>query len=433
MKRGSPLIWIMTLSVVLRLASALYQGNEVVPTPGAHDQISYDALARRVVEGHGFSFEEGWWPATQAGEPTAHWSYLQVLYLTFIYTAFGFQPIVARVIQAMIAGLIQPWLTWRISKRLFGEKAALAAALISALYGYFVYYAGALMSETFHILGLLWVCDLLTGSLAGRTDSGHGGRQTRTWVGLGCALVIATTTRQVTFLLIPVLVAWSFWERWRGSSSRGLRGSGLSGLARGWAIALLVLLLAVLPFTLRNYRAFGSFVLLNTNAGFAFYWANHPSQGTSFRSILEEGPRAYLELIPKDLRALGEAELNSRLLNDGLGFVRDDPVRFLWLSVSRLKDYFKFWPSRESSPISNLVRVGSFGLCLPLILLGIWTAISGFGLRDSPTGRSILLLLLVCLTYSSIHLASWSLIRYRIPVDAVLLLFSGLGLFRLLV
>ena len=30
--------------------------------------------------------------------------------------------------------------------------------------------------------------------------------------------------------------------------------------------------------------------------------------------------------------------------------------------------------------------------------------------------------------YSLIHLFSWALIRYRLPIDAVLLIFAGLGL-----
>ena len=34
--------------------------------------------------------------------------------------------------------------------------------------------------------------------------------------------------------------------------------------------------------------------------------------------------------------------------------------------------------------------------------------------------------------YISIHLLSWALVRYRLPVDAVFLLFSSLAMVRLL-
>jgi hypothetical protein len=35
--------------------------------------------------------------------------------------------------------------------------------------------------------------------------------------------------------------------------------------------------------------------------------------------------------------------------------------------------------------------------------------------------------MLFALMYTFIHLLSWSLIRYRLPVDAVLLVFAGLA------
>ncbi|MFN2118430.1 MAG: hypothetical protein ACK2T1_12185, partial [Candidatus Promineifilaceae bacterium] len=111
------LFLIIAVAVVLRLFSAIYQGNQVVALPGIWDQLSYDGLAQRVVAGYGFNFAEGHWPVTRAGEPTAHWSYLYTMYLAVVYAIFGHQPVVARVIQAIVAGALQIWLTWRIGRR----------------------------------------------------------------------------------------------------------------------------------------------------------------------------------------------------------------------------------------------------------------------------------------------------------------------------
>jgi fumarate reductase subunit D len=41
------------------------------------------------------------------------------------------------------------------------------------------------------------------------------------------------------------------------------------------------------------------------------------------------------------------------------------------------------------------------------------------------------LLLLFVAVYTAIHLLSWALIRYRLPVDAVMLVFAGLALVEL--
>ena len=40
------LIAIIVVSVLLRLAAAIYLGNNVTDMPGTFDQISYDALAQ---------------------------------------------------------------------------------------------------------------------------------------------------------------------------------------------------------------------------------------------------------------------------------------------------------------------------------------------------------------------------------------------------
>ena len=52
------ILTVIIIAVLLRLASAFYQGNTITDLPGIFDQISYDGLARRVIEGHGFSFAE---------------------------------------------------------------------------------------------------------------------------------------------------------------------------------------------------------------------------------------------------------------------------------------------------------------------------------------------------------------------------------------
>src|SRR4051794_29657856 len=46
------LLTIAGLAVLLRVATALYLGDTAQPMSGAFDQVSYDALAQRVLAGH---------------------------------------------------------------------------------------------------------------------------------------------------------------------------------------------------------------------------------------------------------------------------------------------------------------------------------------------------------------------------------------------
>jgi hypothetical protein len=193
-------------------------------------------------------------------------------------------------------------------------------------------------------------------------------------------------------------------------------------LCRGALLSIVVLGLVVFPWTVRNYFAFQRFVLLNTNAGFAFYWGNHPIHGTDFVPILS----SYGELIPEDLRALNEADMDRALLQLGLKSVLEEPVRYVLLSLSRFREYFKFWPSSASSDMSNLSRVLSFGLFLPFFIGGILLSLIRAKTYNLKPGVS--LILIFAAGYTIIHLLTWTLIRYRLPVDALLISFAGLAL-----
>ena len=425
------LIAIIVLAIVLRVFSAIYQGNTVTDLPGVYDQISYDGLARRLIDGYGFSFAEGHWPATRAGEPTAHWSYLYTIYLAVVYKIFGTSPLIARIIQALIAGIFQSWLTYRIAKRIFGTLVGLLAAFINAVYIYFFYYAGSLITETFYITCILWIFDASFRIIDKKRISTEPDWKVNylQWLELGLAISLTVLLRQLFLLFLPFLFIWIWWNEPHHLENTRWKGRLHWPALRGLAISTGILALMILPFAIRNYQAFDTFVLLNTNAGFAFFWGNHPIHGTSFMPLLPGGAQQYYDLIPKELLPLNEAKLDKALLSLGIQFVLDDPVRFILLSISRIKEYIKFWPSSDSGLISNISRVGSFGITLPFILYGLWLEATRVWKSQTSTERwSVVLLLCFALVYTSIHLISWTLIRYRLPVDAILLIFAALGI-----
>lgn len=428
------LLAIVGVSVVMRAVTAVYLGDTVDSLPGIDDQISYHVLAHRLLQGHGFSFPLAWWPSTFPDAPTAHWSYLYSLYLAAVYGVVGDHPLIARLIQAVAAGVLHPWLAWRLGRRLFGPSAGLVAAGLSACYAYFAYYGGALMTEAFTILAVLWMLDLATGMAA---DARVGVRDAsarstvlpppvHVWLLLGLAIGIAALLRQVVLLFVPFLFAWLLWVLGQPSSpdDRCSRASRWRGVLAGLLVTTAVVAVLILPWTVRNYWAFGRLVPLNTNAGFAFFWANHPIHGTDFVPLLPAG--TYPRLIPPELLALDEAALDQVLLREGLRIVADDPGRYALLSASRVKELFKFWPSSDSGLVSNVARVLSFGVCLPLMLYGLYLAWFRFE-RCAVAGQrpGIVLLCLFVVVHTGIHLLSWSLIRYRLPVDAVLLVFAA--------
>lgn len=409
---------ILFLSVLLRVTVALAMGNDVVELPGIFDQISYHNLALRVAGGHGFSFGQLWWPITPADAPTAHWSFLYTLYLALVYGIAGPQPIIARILQALIVGILHPYIVYRIGEKLFTKTVGLLAAFITAVYVYFFYYGAALMTEPFYITAILFSLYFsmqLTESASKKQD---------VWLGiaLGISIGVALLLRQVYLLFLPLLFLWIWIARFQ-------RSRNLPVLSTALSFALIVLF--ILPVTLYNQSRFDRFVLLNTNSGYAFFWGNHPIYGTKFIPIMSTS--TYQDLIPEEVRHLNEAELDRELLRRGIQFVLDDPGRYILLSLSRIPPYFVFWYSSTSSTLSNISRIASFGVMLPFMIYGLVSSIKKnaakkgnrfLNLFISPQG----LLMVFTIVYSAVHILTWTLVRYRLPVDAVLIPFAGLAL-----
>jgi 4-amino-4-deoxy-L-arabinose transferase-like glycosyltransferase len=387
------LAFVLFVAVLVRIPMAFYMGDQVTVLPGIHDQISYDALARSLLAGQGYRFTEHWYPFTPANTPTAHWSFLYPLYLAGIYRLIGYHPLGARLFQGIVGGALMCLFIYLIGRRIVSERVALLGAGLAAVYGYFIYYSVALMTETFFIVMVL-LCLLVSLQLKDEPSLAR-------WILLGLSLGVATLIRQTILLFAPVLFVWLFWE--------------LKGRIRLWhfVVSLGMIVLLITPWTMRNYHVYRQFLPLNSNAGYALYASNHPHLGTDWRNENIVVP------VPEELAGQNEAAINHALLRKGIGFVLEDPGRYLWLILDKALEYFQFWPSSQSSSISNLARVLSFGLYMPFMLLGLLLSLSHW--------RNYIPLYLFATVHTGIHLISWPSIRYRLPVDAVLMLFAGLA------
>lgn len=392
------LLLILVVSVVIRIPVALYMGDEVTVLPGIHDQVSYDALANSLLAGRGYSFPEDWYPFTPADTPTSHWSFIYPLYLAGVYALTGYHPIVARLIQAVVGGALMCLLVYRMGRRVVNEETGLVAAGLVAVYGYFIYYNAALMTETFFIVLVLLTLYL-----------GIELKENPTlirWVGLGVSLGLAALVRQTILLFAPFLLLWLFIE---------LRGRGI----RWWHFTLPIVVIFVLitPWTIRNYYVYNEFLLLNSNAGYALFASNHPNLGTDWRNDVVVVP------VPNELRGQNEAQLDRALARKGIEFILADPERYVLLTLDKTLEYFWFWPSSTSSRISNINRVLSFGLYLPFMLVGFYLSLARW--------RNFLPLYLFIVIHTGVYLLSWPAPRYRLIVDAVAMVFAALAVLEL--
>jgi len=389
---------ILVAAILIRIPIALLMGDQVTVLPGIQDQVSYDALAHSLLDGRGYNFTEYWYPFTPANTPTAHWSFLYPLYLAGIYALTGYHPLVARLVQAVVGGALICFLVYLIGRRVADEVTGLVGAALAAVYGYFIYYNVALMTETFFIVLVLLTLYLSIELKENPTPL--------RWISLGFSLGLAGLLRQTVLLFVPFLLFWLFLE---------LRTRGIRWWYFAFPVAIIVLMIA--PWTIRNYLVYREFLLLNSNAGYALYASNNPKMGRDWRNDLVVVP------VPEDLKGQNEAQLDRALTRRGIEFIRADPERYLWLTLDKTLEFFWFWPSSASSRISNINRVLSFGLYLPFMLAGLYLSFSRW--------RSFVVLYLFITIHTGIHLLSWPAPRYRLAVDAVSMVFAGLAILEL--
>ena len=452
---SSAFISVLIISVLLRVVVALYYGNIVDAPPLLTDQRSYDALGARLLAGQGFSFARAWYPFTPANTPTSHWSFLYSLIVAAVYAVFGAHPLAMRLFQAVAGGILLPYMVYRLTKTLFfyspphpltpSPTLPLIAAGCAAIYGYFIMYAATIMTETFYITTLLWSLEI-----ALRIGSNLRAGQRISWqltLQLGLSLGIATLLRQSILPWVPVLFLWlllnvyvSTRSHVRTSPPSPPHPHSLTHPIIRLTIAGLILIACIAPFTYRNYRVYGQFLLLNSNTGYAMYSAQHPMHGTRFREF-DAAP------LPADLERINEAQMDRELLRRGIQFVLDEPGRYLLLSLSRVRAYFEFWPTPGTTLLHNIGRVGSFGLFLPFMLYGLILNLKNsksasqrvsefpntqYAIRNTHYAVRITdpssLLYLFILFYSVLHIFTWAMVRYRLPVDAVLLPFAALAI-----
>lgn len=397
LQSNSTLILILSGTVLLRIGAALFLGGSLDQLPGIYDEISYHSLALRILAGKGYSFGENWYPFTLADTPTAHWSFLYPLYLVGVYRLLGINILAARVAQAVSGGLLMGGLIFRIGERLGGRRIGLMSAALFGLYGYWIYYNAALMTETFFSLALLIALDCALALKEKQTF--------QTWVLLGLAMGAAALLRQTALFVIPLLLGWLIYQLRRKIHWRGL------------AIAVILPIILIAPVTLRNFRVYGQFLLLNSNSGYAWYASVNPGLGTRWDASKVVVP------VPDELSGLNEAQLDHELSQRAWQTVVHEPARIAILTFSKAMDQLRFWPSPQSGWLSNLMRVLSFGIYLPFMLAGLILSLRRW--HDYLPIYAIVIILNV------VHMLTWPAARYRLPADAMMMILAALAVVAL--
>ncbi len=378
------------LAIVLRLAYAATLSPEIVITFEA-DPLTYDQIARNLVAGRGFSGASFYYPPG-SDVPTAFWDPLYPVFLAAIYLIVGHSVPAVRVAHAVLGG-IAVWLMYALGKRLAGREVGLIAASVTAVYPFFIYYSGQLLTETLFITLILAVF-----ASALRAESA---RSPMWFAGSGALSGLAAMCRAEAFPFGIALIAWTAYRAGRAASAS----------ARLAALGLCCMALVMAPWVVRNQLTFGAPIFTTTKLGYNLYKYYHPLM-TADQTV---------RVVPfPDLDDLREPQREAAMRADGLRFMAADPGRTLWFMANKLVLLFKLAPSNEVNQRYALLSLASYGVLVPFMMGGLVLAV-----RRGARFASLIAYVLFGIATKAAVFAG---IRLRMQIEPVLILFAALAL-----
>jgi 4-amino-4-deoxy-L-arabinose transferase-like glycosyltransferase len=305
--------WFATTRTALLLLWALYLIPRalliLLDVQPWSDAAYYFERASELAAGQGYSSPEG--------QPTAFWPPGWPMALSLAFKAFGASVAVVGLLNLLFAGF-SAVLLLLLARRITGSQlAARLALLLLALYPNNAAYVPLALTEVFYTTLLLAICWLLV--------------EQRSWLwllGAGLLLGVATLVKAQTLVVVPLVLgiallrAPRFWAAVPGTIAKGL--------ALG-AFAALV----VAPWSLRNERVLGEFVLVSTNGGVTLATGNNPSATGGY---VDNDP-AFLALKARK-GALDELQFDVAAKQLGTDWIKANPGKFVALMPVK---FVKLW------------------------------------------------------------------------------------------
>jgi 4-amino-4-deoxy-L-arabinose transferase-like glycosyltransferase len=344
----SALLAAAALGLVLRLAFGFgYWTGELL----TRDEREYLSLARGLTSGRGFVYDDEILSGRQ--EPFGR----APGYPAFLALAGGGREVTKSVpasvkIAQSFAGAAGVVLLGLLAARLAGPRAGTLAAALGAVYPPLVWVASYAWSEA-----IAWPIGL---AAVWWFDRAAASRADEAWKPAAIAGVltgVGILVRPSMLLFVPFALGWLAWRR-----------RVTTALAMALAVSLVVA-----PWSLRNVREYGRFVLVATEGGVTFWTGNHP------RAIGEGDLAAnpHLKLESQALRSrypsLSEEAMEPVYYREAFAWMRSHPIDWLWLELR--KAFYLVVPIGPSYTLHSRLYYGasvaSYGLALPIALAGL--------------------------------------------------------------
>ncbi len=366
-------------------------------------------IARSIAAGHGYSN-----PFSAETGPTAWMTPVYPYLLAAVFKLWGIYSRTSALVMLGLNSLFSSLVcipAFYIAQRSFGRSVAIVACWMWALQPYSIYISSSFVWETCLSSLLLAVLLLLTLRLRERPGNGWD------WLGFGVLWGFGVLSNASLLSLFPFLAGWAIYPLWKGR--------------RGWltAAAPVALGLAVmlLPWQVRNYRAFHKLIPLRDNFWLEVWVGNNGyTQSQSDESVLPAVSESALD----EYVRLGEIPFMQKKRIETLGFIAHHPGFYAAMCLRRFVYVWTgFWnldPSNVDVEFHYPGNVFLTASTTALMLVGLWQA-----LRKAR--ETVLPYLFVLAVYPMVFYLAHPETRYRQLIDPEIIILAAVGARFLLV
>ncbi|HKW17637.1 MAG TPA: glycosyltransferase family 39 protein [Terriglobales bacterium] len=390
-------VWfIVLIAFFLRLAVIVVGHTYRINPLRDHFNFGWEMgrIARSIVQNKGFSS-----PTDLDTGPTAWAAPIYPYLMAAVFKLFGvytrLSAFVILTFNSLVASLTC-WTLFRIGNRAYNETVGRAAAWTWAVFPYIVYWPVRIIWEVSLSTFLLSLALWLTIRLADESRS-------RDWIiyGLLWGLILLTNTTLV--ILLPFFLAWLLY--WSPKSSEVVTGA---------STCLVVALLCITPWSVRNYREFQRFIFVRDNLPLELHESNNQASAGLWTRTEHPGndPVAM-----RHFQALGELRFMDEKNSQVHEFIRQHPGEFFLFDLERV---WYFWAAPPQFVVLGGYDLG-FARHVEFLLAAIF-AFAGLVLTFKRRNRYAWLLAPFLLAYPLPYYLVNPFQRYKHPIETVMLL-----------
>jgi len=344
--------------------------------------------------------------------PTAHVAPLMPLILALFIKILGNVDsawLASRLLECVVIALFAALLPSVAERFGLSRRAGIVAGFVAALPTFLWIETNGKFETTYTLLATT----LLVAFTAHRLTHNHLFGTTRSWAVIGAAwglgVLIAPT-------LLPVMLALVAY----GLLSRSENGHLVPRQA---AAAVAAAALVFLPYSIERSLSVGGPVLVRSNFGLELFVSNNDVAEPRYlqnmspgKSMLRYHPMAQRREAMR-VRAMGEGAYNALLQRRAMAWIVAHPARFTRLTLARAKEFW-FPTSNSALKTAFLWSVAIAGVA--------WLASLARG-RDPERATLARAWLVALVAYSLVYYVIQADVRYRYPVQGLLLLATSAG------